>query len=276
MKVGGHRYGAFLDGAATAAKLALYTTYRELNNNVRQTSLLYHVETKRVRAIVREVAVALANGAMLKSMASKGSYYLIALPPLWQQTYPCKRDQSRLSGYGLTPGERLELEMSLPGQSPRARILDSAEFNDLIQKLHHLSQEGLSPDQQMPFSDALQQHIKFQLLHSGTVMRLDSPAMNLPLYALTRASYSPKGEQARVLTMMDDVATYFDLLRAWSQEKSGVLRAVEAFDIDPAQRSQALQELDQFLRAWADKYHQDGGEPMVLLAAAGDRDDGVD
>ena len=269
--MGGHRYGAFLDAAGTAAKLALYKTYQELGNNVRQTSLLYHVEAKRVRAIVREIKAALTAGQTLKSMSSKESYYLIALPPLWQKTYPCQGMESRLAHYRLTPGERQDIEASLPDHSPRAKILDSAEFYELIQTLHNLSQTDLPPDQQMPFSEALLQHIRFQLLHSETVIRVDSPALDIPLFALTRPSYSPKGEQARVLTMIDDVATYFELLCAWSQEQSGVLRAIEAFDIDPAQRLIALQELDDFLRTWADKYHQDGGEPMVLQAAVGTR-----
>ena len=51
-----------------------------------------------------------------------------------------------------------------------------------------------------------------------------------------------------------------------------MLRGVEVFDIAPQNRQPALEELDQLLRAWADKYHQDGGQPMVLQFAAGTRD----
>jgi len=52
----------------------------------------------------------------------------------------------------------------------------------------------------------------------------------------------------------------------------GVLRGVEVFDIDIDRRQEALQELDEMLRNWADKYHQEGGFPMVLQFAAGSRD----
>ncbi|HEY9737847.1 MAG TPA: heterocyst differentiation control protein, partial [Trichocoleus sp.] len=62
MKMGGHRYGAFLDAATTAAKLAIYSTYVEQGNNIRKTGFLYHVEPKRVKAIIKEVQEALELG----------------------------------------------------------------------------------------------------------------------------------------------------------------------------------------------------------------------
>jgi hypothetical protein len=65
---------------------------------------------------------------------------------------------------------------------------------------------------------------------------------------------------------------YFGLLQAWVREDAGVIRGVEVFDVAPQQRQQALDELDAMLRAWADKYHQDGGLPMVLQFAAGRRE----
>ncbi|HSM82311.1 MAG TPA: heterocyst differentiation control protein [Nodosilinea sp.] len=272
MKMGGHRYGAFLDAATTAAKLAIYSTFIEQGQNIRKTGFLYHVEPKRVKAIVQEIQVALAEGQSLKVLNSKEPYYLIALPFLWQEHFPCDPAGSCVRIPGLTPGERKSLEESLPQGAPRARILDQVEFNELVELLHQMSQEELPPSQRMPFSDALMSHIKFRLLHSGTVLQIDSPLVDIPLFALASESYSPKGEQERVFAMIDDVARYFGLLQAWVREEVGVLRGVEVFDVAPQHRQEALQELDDMLRAWADKYHQDGGLPMVLQFAAGHRD----
>ncbi|MBE9137533.1 heterocyst differentiation control protein [Nodosilinea sp. LEGE 07088] len=272
MKMGGHRYGAFLDAATTAAKLAIYSTFVEQGENIRKTGFLYHVEPKRVKAIVHEIQQALAEGQSLKVLNSKEPYYLIALPFLWQEHFPCNSSTARVRIQGLTPGERKTIEESLPATAPLARILDQVEFNELIEILHQMSQEELPQSHRMPFSDALMSHIKFRLLHSGTVLQIDSPLVDIPLYALTSASYSPKGEQERVFAMIDDVARYFSLLQAWVSEDAGVMRGVEVFDIAPQQRQQALDELDAMLRAWADKYHQDGGLPMVLQFAAGRRE----
>jgi len=272
MKMGGHRYGAFLDAATTAAKLAIYSTFIEQGNNIRKTGFLYHVEPKRVKAIVQEIQTALDEGQSLKVLNSKEPYYLIALPFLWQDHFPCELGKTRVRLQGLTPGERKTIEESLPAGSPHARILDQVEFNELMELLHHMSQEELPKGQRMAFSDALMSHIKFRLLHSGTVVQIDSPLVDIPLYALVSESYSPKGEQERVFAMIDDVARYFGLLQAWVREETGVLRGVEVFDVAPDQRQQALEELDEMLRAWADKYHQDGGLPMVLQFAAGRRE----
>ncbi|PZV10642.1 MAG: heterocyst differentiation control protein [Leptolyngbya sp.] len=272
MKMGGHRYGAFLDAATTAAKLAIYSTFIEQGNNIRKTGFLYHVEPKRVKAIVQEIQAALAEGQSLKVLNSKEPYYLIALPFLWQEHFPCGPGEARVLIQGLTPGERKTIEDGLPAGTPRARILDQVEFNELMELLHQTSQEELPKTQRMPFSDALMSHIKFRLLHSGTVIQIDSSLVDIPLYALVSASYSPRGEQERVFAMIDDVARYFGLLQAWVREDAGVLRGVEVFDVAPDQRQQALEELDEMLRAWADKYHQDGGLPMVLQFAAGRRE----
>jgi hypothetical protein len=272
MKMGGHRYGAFLDAATTAAKLAIYSTFVEQGNNIRKTGFLYHVEPKRVKAIVQEIQVALAEGQSLKVLNSKEPYYLIALPFLWQEQFPCDSGAGRVRLPGLTPGERKTIEESLPSSAPQARILDQVEFTELMELLHQMSQEELPSSQRMPFSDALLSHIKFRLLHSGTVIQIDSPLVDIPLYALASGSYSPKGEQERVFAMIDDVARFFSLLQAWVREDEGVLRGVEVFDVAPQDRKVALEELDEMLRAWADKYHQDGGLPMVLQFAAGRRE----
>jgi Peptidase family S48/Heterocyst differentiation regulator C-terminal Hood domain len=272
MKMGGHRYGAFLDAATTAAKFAIYSTYIEQGKNIRKTGFLYHVEPKRVKAIIKEVQDALNQGQTLKTLNSQEPYYLIALPHLWQEKFPCRPGQPRVMLHGLTPSERLELEQSLPADLPNAKLLDPGEFTDLIQLLHELSQAELPSGQRMTSSDALTEHIKFRLLHSGTVLQVDSPLLALPLFALARTTYIPRGERERVFTMIDDVARFFSLLQSWVNEEPGVLRAIEVFDVDPARQEEALSELDQMLQAWADKYHQDGGHPMVLQVAAGARE----
>jgi len=272
MKMGGHRYGAFLDAATTAAKLAIYSSYQEQGANIRKTGFLYHVEPKRIKAIIQEVEAALAQGQGMKGLNSKEPYYLIALPFLWQEQFPLQPPASRVAIHGLTPSERRQIEDSLPPNAPEARILDQVEFNALIEMLHQLSQKELPENQRMPFSDALMSHIKFRLLHSGTVIQVDSPLVDIPLFALASESYSPKGERERVSAMIDDVAQYFSLLQSWVKADEGVLRGVEVFDIDIDRRQEALQELDEMLRNWADKYHQEGGFPMVLQFAAGSRD----
>lgn len=273
MKMGGHRYGAFLDAATTAAKLAIYTSFIEQGQNIRKTGFLYHVEPKRVKAIVQEIQTAIADGQSLKVLNSKEPYYLIALPFLWQEQFPCGPQEAQVKLSGLTPGERKSIEDSLPADAPRARVLDQVEFNELIEKLHDLSQEELPEPQRMSFSDALMLHIKFRLLHSGTVIQIDSPLVDIPLFALASESYAPKDERERAFAMIDDVARYFSILQAWVRNEEGVIRGVEVFDVDLDRRQEALQELDVLLRTWADKYHQEGGYPMVLQFAAGTRED---
>jgi len=275
LMLGGHRYGMFLDAAATAAKLTLYKLYRQLNCNVRRTSLLLHVETKRVRAIVKEIEAAQAQGQGMKGMTSNVSYYLIAFPPLWQQQHPSPAAHP-LGDHGLTAAEQRTILASLPPASPAAKLLNDAELDDLIQQVHLLSQENLPAEQRMGFSEALLLHIRSQLLTSGTVVVVESPSLTIPLYGLALPYYSPQGQEARMATLFNDVAHYCGLLYRWTQADPEVLRAVETFDIAPHQRQAALGELDDFLRIWADKYHQEGGEPMVLYAAAGRRDDSSD
>jgi hypothetical protein len=62
MRTSGHRHGAFLDAAATAAKCAIYMTYLEQGENTRMTGHLHHIEPKRVKVIVEEVRQALTEG----------------------------------------------------------------------------------------------------------------------------------------------------------------------------------------------------------------------
>ena len=71
MRTSGHRHGAFLDAAATAAKCVIYMTYVEQGQNLRMTGHLHHIEPKRVKVIVQEVEEALTKGKLLKMLGSQ-------------------------------------------------------------------------------------------------------------------------------------------------------------------------------------------------------------
>ncbi|MGF1459400.1 MAG: heterocyst differentiation control protein [Leptolyngbyaceae cyanobacterium] len=274
MKLGGHRYGAFLEAANAAAKLAIYSSYVEQGNNIRKTSFLHHVEPKRVRAIIKEVEALKTEGRSLTSLSDQEPYYLIGLPFLWQEKHPWQPGQSRLNGHHLTSKEYETLYAQLPDDLPTARFLDILEFADLIKLLHEKSQAEYPPSRQMPLSDALTEHIKFRLLYSGTVTQLDIPFLSIPIFALMRTHYAPKGERERVFTMMDDLARFCKLMQGWVIERTDIFRGLEVFDVPLEQRDEALKELDTLLKAWADKYHTDGGHPMILQLAAGTREPG--
>lgn len=272
MKLGGHRYGAFLDAANTAAKLAIYSSYLEQGQNIRKTSFLHHVEPKRVRAIIKEVEALIADGRSLTTLSDQEPYYLIGLPHLWLEKYPWEPGNSRLNSHHLTAKEYEDLASQLPQDTPPALFLDLFEFLDLIKLLHTKSQAEYPPSRQMPLSDALTEHIKFRLLHSGTVTQLDIPFLSIPIFALTRTHYAPKGQRERVFTMMDDLARFCKLMQGWVVERPDIIRGLEVFDVPYDKRDEALAELDALLKAWADKYHQDGGYPMILQLAAGTRE----
>ncbi|HEY9620852.1 MAG TPA: heterocyst differentiation control protein [Crinalium sp.] len=268
MQCGGHRYGAFLDAAMTAAKFAIYATYLNEGKNFRKTGLLHHVEPKRVKTIVQEVESALNDGKLLKTLASQEPYYLICLPHLWLKKYPWAPGQSRLPMIGLTRDEKAEIEATLPSDLPNALVLTEFQFMELIELLHLESQENLSPTHQVPLSDALIEHIKLRLLYSGTVLQVSSPR-GFPFYSLARTTYSPQDQRERVYTMLEDVDGFFQLLQAWVNKEAGVFRGLEVFEVAPERKEEALRELDKIIQAWADKYHQEGGYPMVLHLAAG-------
>lgn len=270
MKMAGHRYGAFLDAATTAAKLAVYSTYLEQGRNLRKTGFLHHVEPKRVKAIAKEIEASLADGKFLKTLGTREPYYLIGLPHLWQERFPWQSGQPRICQDHLTEGERQQLEATLAPDLPPARLVDSYELTELIEELHQ-SQEDSAGVEPARLSEALNEHIKFRLIHAGTVFQLDSPLLVDPLYGLALETYSPQDTQQRGLTMIDDVAEFFRLMQGWVEAAPQVMRAVEVFDVDPARKDEALKELDQLLLKWADKYHLEGGEPMVLHLAAGPR-----
>ncbi|PSR18430.1 heterocyst differentiation control protein [filamentous cyanobacterium CCP3] len=268
MRTGGHRHGAFLDAAATAAKCAIYMTYLEQGENLRMTGHLHHIEPKRVKAIVEEMRQALTEGKLLKMLGSQEPRYLIQFPYMWLRRYPWQPGQSRVAGTSLTSEEKTILESKLPTPCPDARIINSFQFLELIEILHEKSQDDLPEDHRVPLSEALAEHIRRRLIYSGTVARIDA-SWGASYYGLARASYAPVDDQERMYAMVDDTAQYFRMMREWANGIPGTMRVLEELDIPVANRETALQELDEVVRTWADKYHQPGGEPTLLQMVIG-------
>ncbi|MEB3268675.1 MAG: heterocyst differentiation master regulator HetR [Leptolyngbya sp.] len=268
MRTGGHRHGAFLDAAATAAKCAIYLTYLEQDENLRMTGHLHHIEPKRVKAIVEEVRQALTEGRLLKMLGAQEPRYLIQLPYVWMERHPWIPGRSRVPGNSLTLEEKRQIEAKLPNDLPEASLINSFQFMELIEFLHERSQEDFTPERQMPLSEALAEHIRRRLIYSGTVSRVDSP-WGMPFYALMRTSYSPADEEERTYIMVEDTARYFRLMREWAERQGRTIRILEELDIPADRVEAAIAELDHTLRAWADKYHEPDGIPMVLQMVLG-------
>ncbi|RUR72416.1 heterocyst differentiation master regulator HetR [Chlorogloeopsis fritschii PCC 9212] len=272
MRTSGHRHGAFLDAAATAAKCAIYMTYLEQGQNLRMTGHLHHLEPKRVKAIVEEVRQALTEGKLLKMLGSQEPRYLIQFPYVWMEKYPWRPGRSRVPGTSLTSEEKRQIEQKLPQNLPDAQLITSFEFLELIEFLHKRSQEDLPKEHQMPLSEALAEHIKRRLLYSGTVTRIDSP-WGMPFYALTRPFYAPADDQERTYITVEDTARYFRMMRDWAEKRPNTMRVLEELDIPLEKVEQAMEELDEIIRAWADKYHKDGGVPTILQMVVGKKED---
>lgn len=266
MRTSGHRHGAFLDAAATAAKCAVYMTYLEQEQNLRMTGHLHHIEPKRVKVIVEEVRQALTEGKLLKMLGSQEPRYLIQFPYVWLEQYPWQPGRSRVPGSNLTGEEKRQIEEKLPANLPDAQLINSFQLMDIIEFLHNRSQEEMPSERQMPLSEALSEHIKRRLTYSGTIMRVDSP-WGMPFYALTRAFYSPADAEERTYIMVEDTARYFRMMKDWAERQPKVARILEELDIPADRVDRALEELDEILRAWADRYHQIGGLPFVLQLA---------
>ncbi len=270
MRTSGHRHGAFLDAAATAAKCAIYMTYLEQGENIRMTGHLHHIEPKRVKVIVEEVKQALTQGKLLKMLGSQEPRYLIQFPYVWMEQFPWIPGRSRISGNSLSPEEKRHLEEKLPPNLPDAQVVNSLQFLELIEFLHSRSQEDFPADRGLPLSEAMAEHIKRRLIYSGTVTRIDSP-WGLPFYALTRASYSPVDGKERTYTVVEDTAQFFRLMRDWAERLPNSMRVLEELDIPPENIDQAMADLDQVIRDWADKHHRDGGKPMILQMVFGEQ-----
>ena len=274
MRTSGHRHGAFLDAAATAAKCVIYMTYVEQGQNLRMTGHLHHIEPKRVKVIVQEVEEALTKGKLLKMLGSQEPRYLIQFPYVWLEEYPWTPGRPRVPGSNLTTEGKKLIEAKLPSDIPDARLINSFQFMELIEFLHRRSQEDLPPERRMPLSEALAEHIKRRLIYSGTVTKIDCP-WGMPFYCLARSSYCPGDQEERTFIMVEDTARYFRLMRDWAEKNytNKVMRVLEEFDISPDRFEQAKEELDEIIRHWADRYHETGGKQMVLQMVFGIKDD---
>jgi len=268
MRTGGHRHGAFLDAAATAAKCAIYMTYLEQDQNLRMTGHLHHIEPKRVKVIVEEVRQALTEGKLLKMLGSQEPRYLIQLPYVWLEQFPWQPGRSRIAGNNLTSEEKRQIEERLPSNLPDAQLINSFQFMDMIEFLHERAQEDLVEERRLPLSEALAEHIKRRLIYSGTVIRIDSP-WGMPFYALIRSSYSPADDEERAYIMVEDTARFFRMMKDWADRQPKVIRILEELDIPAEKVDQAFTELDEVIREWADRYHQTGGNPVILQMVAG-------
>ncbi|NEQ99328.1 MAG: heterocyst differentiation master regulator HetR [Cyanothece sp. SIO2G6] len=272
MRTSGHRYGAFMDAATNAAKYAIYMTYMEQGQNARKTADLYHAEPRRVREIVKEVSHALTEGRLLKMLGSQGPHYLIQFPYVWLERYPWQPGRSRIQGTSLTSSEKRQIEAKLPQHLPDAQLVNKIQFMELIEFLHARSQEDGATDRRMAFSEAIANHIERRLIHSGTVTKIDSP-WGMPFYALSRSSYSPTDDAERACVMIEDTARYFHMMRAWAEKQPKTLRILEDLDIPPHRIKQAMVELDEIIRQWADRYHEEGGELFTVQMVFGAKDD---
>lgn len=273
MRTSGHRHGAFLDAAATAAKCAIYQTYLEQDQNLRMTGHLHHIEPKRVKAIVEEVKEALTHGKLMKMLGSQEPRYLIEFPYVWLEQYSWMPGRPRIPGTSLTSEEKRQIEQKLPPNLPDAQLINSFQFMEMIEFLYARHQEDYPPERRLPLSEALAEHIKRRLICAGTVAKIDSP-WGMPFYALTRASYSPSGEEERTFIMVEDTARYFRLMKDWAERQpKKVMRILEELDIPADRIDQAMEELDEIIRAWADRYHQQGENTMILQMVFGPKED---
>jgi len=269
IRTGGHRHGAFLNAAATAAKCTVYMTYLEQNQSLRRTGHLHHIEPKRVKEIVEEVRLALTEGKLLKLLGDQEPDYLMQFPYVWLEKYPLSSSQSWLPSRGLSRQEQEQLRNKCPTNAPRTQIIDALQLMDLIEFLYERSQADVPAAHRITLSEAFAEHIRRRLLYAGTIIKIDSNSFGVPLYALARTSHAPAGEDSRTCTMIEDTARFFRMMQSWTHAQPNVVRIVEELDVYPEQVEQALNSLDNLLKDWADRYHQEGGKPLILQLVAG-------
>lgn len=264
----GHRYGSVIEAVSTAAKFAVYSTYLEQGKNLRRTGFIHHVEPRRVKEIVKEFEVLMVNNLPLNLLGGNEPQYLIGVPYLWLELYPREYDESVFKLFPLTEQEKFIAESSLPYGIPEALAITDAHLSQLVQVLHEKSVKTQASRKQPSF--ALIEHSKFKLLESGTIAEIKLPSYDLSAYVLTRTDYSPKGKQAKSETMIQDLIRYFKLLNDWVNNDPIAMRGIETLELDPSQKAEALKELDELIREWADKYHQNGAAlPIALQFALG-------
>lgn len=265
IKTFGHRYGKVIDAVSVAAKFAVYLTYLEEGNNLRRTGFLHHVEPRRVKEIVSEFDSLLENGGSLCLLGSVEPSYLIGFSYVWLEKYSLKNGESMTRLFNLTESERLILEAGFPNNIPSCLVLRECDIEDLIRDLHEKAQSLLHESKRTAFSEALAEHAKYRLLASETMQEIKI-TKETSAYLLLKKEYSPKGRQARMQTMVQDLTRSFQWMYSWVDGESGIMRGIETLEIQEDRKEEALQELDQMMRTWADKYHTESdGSNIIAL-----------
>lgn len=190
-------------------------------------------------------------------------------PYLWMEKYPWSAGRPRFPASSLTSLEKRQIEDKLPPDLPDAQLVNSFQLMELIESLHNRSQEEFPERHRVPLTEALAEHIKRRLLHSGTIVRVDSPSFGLPFYALARSSYSPADVEERMYVMAEDTARYFRFMKDWAEKRSGVMRILEELNLLPEQQQAAFKELDELVQDWANRYHHTDGNTFILQMAIG-------
>lgn len=225
----------------------------------------------RLDELMDELIQVLTERKQLQEQSCGESRYLIQFPYVWLERYPWQPEQSRICDPSLNSEQKRQIEKKLPDFLLNAQVVNSHQFLELIEFLYNRSQDELPQEQRDPFSEAIAEDIQQRLIASETVTPIDSSWG--VYYALTRASYSPVDQKERTCAVAEDTAQYFRLMKDWSDRRPIAMRLLEELDILPEQIESAMQELDELIRTWADKYHNDKGQPMIFQAAFGLQED---
>ena len=196
-------------------------------------------------------------------VGARKPYWLIRLPSFWLNTYPSKIGEPRFLGVDLSFSELERITNQLPCKIPDAQIITLEKLMKLLNSLYDFyiqdfpdkKEESLSLD----FAESLQE----SLLKSGTVVKLET-FEGENLYVLARLSYAPENEAERLEAATEDVIRFFSMTRDWAMRKDGTMRILEELELPSDKVQQAFEELDIFLREWADKYHTQGGNKTIL------------
>lgn len=268
MKSYGHRYGSFLDAASMAAKLAVYVTYLEEGKNQRRTGTIHHIEPRRVRSIVREVETRLSQASPLNLFGSREPQYLIGVPYLWIETFPYT-GQDRTTLFHLSSLDKQYISSLVNDTFPQVMLISEEELIDLLQKMHDKAQADLITEKRTTLSDAMLEYMKFCLIDSKTVLEVRLPECGITLFLLAKTIYAPNSTHSRIRSLMQDVLRYFRLARLWAYREGNVFRGIETFCIKPEMYDSAVEEIDNFIKYWADKYHCEDQQPTLLQLIVG-------
>lgn len=226
----------------------------------------------RLDELMDELIQVLTEGKQLQEQGSRESRYLIQFPYVWLERYPWQPEQSRICDPNLNSEQKRQIEKKLPDFLLNAQVVNSHQFLELIEFLYVRAQDELPQERRKPFDEVIAEDIKHRLIASETVTPIDS-SWGLTYYVLTRASYSPVAQEERTYAVAEDTAQYFRLMKDWSDHRPIAMRLLEELDILPEQIESAMQELDELIRTWADKYHNDKGQAMIFQAAFGLQED---